>query len=202
MKKLIKEIIAYQYDELEKYAQEKAKENYLSEEHLPDFFSEDLVEELKEQFGLFNLKTYFSLSNCQGDGLCLYGKITYSELFDNDKFKKIAFKDIHYKQIQSVKDELQGIEFEHRSRYYHVNTVNIESYEYDSTDKQAEIIERIIDNVKSWYYSFCREWEKYGYNYFYEISGSDMREICNTNGYLFTEKGQFIDQEKYTELTA
>ena len=146
MKKLAKEIIAYRYDELEKYAQEKAKADYLAEEHLPEFFSEDLVEMLNEKFGLKNLKTYFSLSNCQGDGLCLYGKISYSELFENDKFKKTAFKGIHYKQIQSVKDELQGIDFEHQSRYYHANTVNIESHEYNPTSKQREIIDKIIEN--------------------------------------------------------
>jgi len=203
MKKLVKEIIAYQYNELEEYAQGKAKENYLTEEHLPDFFAEDLVEELKEQFGLFNLKTYYSLSNCQGDGLCLYGKITYSELFENDKFKKIAFKGIHYKQIQSVKDELQGIDFEHHSRYYHANTVHIESHEYDyPTDKQAEIIEKITQNVKSWYFSFCKKWEKQGYDYFYEISDSDMAEICDNENYLFTKSGYFINQQEYTELIA
>jgi hypothetical protein len=201
MKQLVKEITAYRYNELEEYAQEKAKENYLAEERLPEFFSEDLIYELQEQFGLGNLQTYYSLSNNQGDGLCLYGKISHTELFENDKFKKIAFKGIHYKQIQSVKDELQGIDFEHRSNYYHLHTVNIESHEYNLTSKQANIVERIINNVKSWYASFCRDWEKRGYAYFYEISDEDMQEICDANDYLFTARGRFINQDEYMELT-
>ena len=200
MKKLIKEIIAYQYNELEEYAQEKAKEHYLAEEHLSDFFSEYLIESLREQFGLYNLKTFYSLAYCQGDGLCLYGRITHPELFDNDKFKKKVFKGIHYKQIQSVKDELQGIDFEHRSSYYHARTVRIESDECNPTDKQVEIIDRIINNVKSWYLSFCRKWEKQGYEYFYEISDDDMKEICNENDYLFTANGQFINQYECSEI--
>ena len=201
MKKLIKEITAYHYTELEEYAQKKAKENYLAKEHLPEFFSEDLVEELKEEFGLFSLKTYYSLSYCQGDGLCLYGNITYSELFENEKFKKTAFKGIHYKQIQSIKDELHGIDFEHRSRYCYANTVHIEShYSYNLIDKQLEVIEKITQNVKSWYFSFCKQWEKRGYDYFYEISDSDMADICDDEDYLFTKKGDFINQQEYTEL--
>ena len=200
MKKLIKEVFVYQFNELEEYAQDKAKENYLAEERLPDFFSEDLMYSLQDQFGLYNLKTYYSLSNCQGDGLCLYGRITYPELFDNNKFKKTAFKGIHYKQIQSVKDELQDIDFEHHSRYYHARTVRIESHEYSPTDKQAAIIEKIINNVKSWYLSFCKEWEKQGYDYFYKISDDEMKEICNANDYFFTKNGKFINIDEYREI--
>jgi len=202
MKTLVKEITAYQYEELSECAKKKAKENYLAKEHLPEFFSEDLGENLKEWFGLYYLKTYFSLSCCQGDGLCLYGRIEHSELFDNDKFKKIAFKGIHYKQIQSVYDELQGIDFIHRSRYYSANTVNIESCENNPSNKQAAIIEKIISNVKSWYFSFCEEWEKNGYNYFYEISDKEMEHICYEDEYLFTQDGHLIDKDKYKELVA
>jgi len=202
MKKLIKEIIAYQYNELEEYAQVKIKENYLEEEHLPEFFSDNVRNALKEQYGLYNLKTYYSLSCCQGDGLCLYGKITYSELFDNDKFRKIAFNGIHYKQIHSIKDELQNIDFEHRGRYYYAKTVHIESRDYSPTDKQAAIIEKIISNVKLWYFSFCEEWEKLGYEYFYEISDNEMNEVCNENDHLFTKTGKLINRYEYKELTA
>ena len=202
MKKLAKKNVAYRYDELERCAQEKAKTKYLAEERLPQFFSENLVEMLSGKFGLKNLKTYYSLGYCQGDGLCLYGKIEWTELFDNDKFKKIAFKGIHYKQIQSIENELQGIDFDYQSRYYCANSVDIQSREYDPTDKQMEVIDKIVENVKSWHFSFCKEWEKIGYDYFYEISDSDMQEICDANDYLFTKDGQLIDQDEYTELAA
>jgi hypothetical protein len=203
MKTLVKHITAYQFEELETKARENAKANYLLKEHLPDFFSEDLGYELQETYGLNHLKTCYSLSYCQGDGLCLCGQISRSELFDNDKFKKIAFAGIHYKQIQSVYDVLQGIDFEHRSRYCYAETVHIESRCYDdATGKQKEIIDRVIGNVKSWYLSFCKQWENQGYDYFYEISDEDMKERCNDADYFFTEDGKCIDEDEYKELTA
>jgi hypothetical protein len=202
MKILTKEIKAYQYHELEEYAKEQARADYLSKEHLPEFFSLDIKMELKERFGLFNLDTYYSLSSCQGDGLCLYGKIYYKELFENENFRKIAFKCIHHKQVQSVKDELQGIDFIHSSRYYHSKTVSIKSHEYNPTDKQELIIEKIIDNVKQWYFAFCKEWENRGYDYFYEISEEVMSAICEEQEHLFEEDGHLIDEYEYKELTA
>ncbi len=200
MKKLVKEITAYRYSELAEQAREQAKRNYCEENCLPELFSEDLVETLKDKFGLHNLKTYFSLSNCQGDGLCLCGHISPSELFENNKFKRIAFKGIHYKQIQSIEDELQGIDFRHKGRDCHANSVSIDSCEDNPTDRQESIIEKIIQNVKSWYFSFCDEWEEIGYDYFYEIADNCMQEVCDANDYLFTEKGQLINQDEYAEL--
>ena len=139
MKTLVREITAYKYAELSKDAQEKAKQNHLAKDRLPNFFSADMTEELKERFGLYNLKTWFSLSYCQDDGLCLYGQIEHPELFSNEKFRGVAFKNIHHRQIQSVYGELQKIDFIHRSRYYYAQTVSIESREYSPTDKQEAI---------------------------------------------------------------
>jgi hypothetical protein len=204
MKTLVRKITAYKYAELSKDAQEKAKQNYLAEDRSPNFFSADLTGELKERFGLYNLKTCYSLSYCQGDGLCLYGQIEHPELFSNEKFRGIAFKGIHHRQIQSIYDELQQIDFIHRSRYCFAQTVSIESMEYSPIpiDKQEAIIEKIIGNVKSWYFEFCREWENRGYDYFYELTDSDMQEICEEKEYLFTQDGQLIDMGLYSEQTA
>ena len=204
MKTLTKTITltAYLFNELDEYIKETAKSNVLEYDRLPEFFTEDVRYELIENFGLSHLKSYYSLSYCQGDGLCLYGRITASELFDNEKFKKIAFKGIHHKQIQSVYDVLQNIDFEHQGRYYHAKTVYIESHEYDPTNRQIDIIRNVVENVKSWYFMFCREWEERGYEYFYEISDEDMEYVCNEYNYLFTEKGKLINSDEYEELTA
>lgn len=203
MRTLVKEITAYRYSELEEYARKQAKENYLSKAHLPDFFSADVTAELSWQFGLSNLKPLYSLFCCQGDGLCLYGRIERSELFDNDKFREIAFKGIHHRQRQSVYDELLQIDFTQHShsRYNYAETVFIDCDTNNATGKQEAIIEKIIENVKTWYLSFCKEWETRGYDYFYEISDSDMQEICEEEKYLFTKNGYLIDQDEYTELT-
>ena len=202
MKILTKTITAYSFNELDEFTREDAKTCILERERLLEFFTEDIKETLKSDFGLFHLNTYYSLSSCQGDGLCLYGKITFHELFDNVKFKQIAFKGIHHKQIQSVYDELQNIDFTHKSRYYHANSVSIEEDIYNPTDKQMSIIEKIVANVKSWYFTFCREWEKRGYVFFYEISDELTEIISVENDYLFTKKGKLINRNEYLELSA
>ena len=203
MKRLAKTIKGYTFDELEdSSSRNEAKSNVLEIENLPKYFSEDLMYMLFEDYDLHHLRTFYSLSFCQGDGLCLYGKITFSELFNNSKFKKIAFKGIHHKHIKSVYDVLQGIKFVHKGRYVHMYTVSIESQEHNPTDRQMKIIDKVLDNVKAWYLSFCTKWEKSGYEYFYEISDEDMQYICSENNYLFTEEGNLIDQDEYLELSA
>ena len=202
MKILVKTINAYSFSELDETARQEAKNNVALKVREPVLFSEDLREVLREDLGLYYLRTYYSLSHCQGDGLCLYGIITFEELFDNLKFRKIAFKGIHHKQIQSISNELQYIDFKHKGRYYYANSVYIGSCENNPTDRQEAIIEKVIKNVKSWYFSFCKEWENRGYEYFYEIFDEDMELICSEYDYLFTENGELIDDKGYLELTA
>jgi len=199
MKILAKTITGYSYNELDEFVKTEAKSSVLNYDRLPEFFTEDLRSELFETFGLNHLKTYYSLSFCQGDGLCLYGNISFSELFENPKFKKIAFKGIHHKQVQSVFDVLQYIDFEHRGRYYHEKSVYIESEEYNPTERQSAVIKKVVENVKSWYFQFCREWEKRGYDYFYEISDEDMECVCAEHDNLFTEEGKLINRNVYLE---
>jgi len=200
MKTLTKTIIGYPFNELDEFAYEKAKSSVVQKERLPDFFSKDLTETLKEKFGLRHLKTYYSLSNNQGDGLCLVGKIIYAELFDNHRFRKIAFKGIHHKQIISVFEVLQNIDFIHNGMYYHPYSVCVKSHECEPTDRQMAIIEKIVKNVKSWYFAFCKEWEQLGYEYFYTISNEDMEMICEEYDYMFTEEGALIDTNDFLEF--
>jgi hypothetical protein len=200
MKTLTKTVTAYTFNELNETAGQNAKRIILEKERTSDFFTEDLIETLKEKFGLYCLTPLYSLSSCQGDGLCLNGNIYFSELFENDKFKKIAFKGIHHKQVQSVRDDFYQIDFIHKGRYCFAESVSIESIDYPSNDKKMEIAGKIMANVKSWYLSFCRQWEQRGYDYFYEISDGDMEDICKSYDYLFTQEGMLINEDEYIEL--
>jgi hypothetical protein len=173
--------------------------NYLENERYSDCFSEDLKAALREKFGLSHLNTYYSLSNSQGDGLCLHGYISCSEIFDNDKFKRIALKNISSEQVISISGLLYKIDFKHCGRYYHSKSISINSDIDNTTQKQEDIIDMIVENVKAWYFSFCDEWETYGYRYFYEISDDDMIEGCENGDYWFTETGQIINTDKYRE---
>jgi len=203
----MKTLIAYSFNELDKFARNDAKCSVRAYERLSDFFSNKIVQTLKDDFGLHHLKTFYSLLYCQDDGLYLCGQITASELFNNDKFKKIAFKGINHKQIiESISNELTGIDFTNTGNdCYNANTVSIESNqsrETEENEKQMVIIYKVVKNVEKWYFKFCKEWEKRGYKYFNEISDEDMNMICTSDNLMFTKEGFLINKDEYLELTA
>jgi len=188
-------IVAYTFDELSSDAKEVAKGKILEIDRDPMIFSGDLIDFLECEYGLNNLKTYYSLSYCQGDGLCLYGNIYDNELFDNEKFSKIAFKGIHWKQKEGLRSVLSGITFTHHGRYYHERSVTIDSDSYNASDKQYVVIDKIVENIEKWYFEFCNEWKGIGYDYFYEITDEDASYFCNDNDILFHENGKKVSGE-------
>ena len=69
MRTITKEVKIYSYSELDERAREKVKNDYM--ENLDSsIFTEQVIEDLKEK-GLENLRPLYSLSYCQGDGLCI-----------------------------------------------------------------------------------------------------------------------------------
>jgi hypothetical protein len=94
---------------------------------------------------------------------------------------------------------LKQIDFIHHGRYYYANSVKIENYDDIQTEKQENIINEIIGNIKTWYFSFCKEWENSGYEYFYEISDEAMTDGCQDNDYWFTHEGTILDMNEYNE---
>lgn len=195
MKTFTKTIIGYRYSELSEKAKEKAKEEYIEHDRAPGDFSMMLIEYLKGTYNLQNLDTYYSLSYSQGDGLCLYGEISYSEIFHNEMFRKIALKGLRGGQITSVKENLFKVNFKHSGRYYYANSTNIESEEnsYNITDKQYSLLEIVASNITDWYLSFCKEWEDIGYDFFYKVSDEEMEENSDANDYYYEEDGILLD---------
>ena len=86
------QIITHSLNELSKDAQQNAIENIKNSKKLEseiefqyEIFSEDTKEYLKE-LNFNNIELYYSLSYCQGDGLCFIGDIYLSDLFKNENF--------------------------------------------------------------------------------------------------------------------
>lgn len=202
MKKYNQIVEAYNYSELSKEAKEVAKQKYLDTYRDTDFFSEDLIQDLCEKYGLCNLKTYYSLSYCQGDGLCLEGKIDDSEIFNNPLFRKIALKGLVGRQIQLAEDCIAGVAFNHNGRYYYAKSTNIENVDnhYDMTDKQQKVIDKVIENINDWYLEFCAQWEKYGYEYFYEVDDETMVDMSEANLWVYDENGNITDVSGLEEV--
>lgn len=195
MKKYNQIVEAYNYSELSEEAKEVAKEKYISTCRDPYMFTEDLIEDLRATYGLFNLKTHYSLGYCQGDGLCLYGKIDDSEIFSNKLFKKIALKGLVGKQISSAEDAIAGVAFNHSGRYYYAKSTDIESIDnhYNMTEKQQIIVDKVIENITNWYLEFCSEWKNIGYDFFYEVDEETMIDMSQANQWVYDENGNITD---------
>ncbi|MCL2313399.1 MAG: hypothetical protein FWC41_13165 [Firmicutes bacterium] len=192
MKKVIIEKTLYQFHELSETAKEKAIKDYLNDnDDLTYQFSDMVVEELKYLYGLKNLKTYYSLSYCQGDGLCLSGYITPEEIFDNENFSSIALAGIDPKDIEIAKADYITVKFDHKGRYYYANSVDIDfDYSDYHSDETERIMYAIIENIKKWYFDVCAKFEKTGYSFFYEMENDDFQEMAECNDWWFDENGK------------
>ena len=201
MRTITKEYTIFKYSELSEKAKEKVKRWYLDGQDA-DIFSDMVIADL-ENIGLNNLKPYFSLSYCQGDGLCLYGYIDFDEIEKSDELKKIFYKDFNgsdYKAISTLKSYVTKIDFIHSGRYYHKYTVKIDintDYIYNFEDTETEqliekAVEKLLTNIDKWYKETCDAYEKRGYEYFYEISEEDLEEVCAFNEYEFFVDGELV----------
>ena len=68
MRTITKEFKIYKYEELSEKAKEKVRQDYINNLDANDF-TYMIIEDLNS-IGLKNLRPYYSLSYCQGDGLC------------------------------------------------------------------------------------------------------------------------------------
>ena len=196
MRTITKEFKIYKYEELSEKAKEKVRQDYINNLDANDF-TYMIIEDLNS-IGLKNLRPYYSLSYCQGDGLCLAGHIDFDEI--NPELKKIFCKDFilsDYKILKSLKD-YSRIDFNHIGRYYHKNSVEIDVYidgsfndrKYNNHKKVAN---KLIKNIKEWYFAKCNEYEKQGYEFFYGISDEELQEYCNSMDYEFFEDGTILN---------
>ena len=69
-----------------------------------------------------------------------------------------------------------------------MKTLTKEYKVYSFSELSAEAKEK----VKHWYFAECNNFEKDGYSYFYEISDSDLSEICDDNNYTFLADGNLF----------
>ena len=71
----------YKYEELDSKGKEKAKRKYLDEQDEYEFT--DMVEaDTTLVFPNSKLKVQYSLSYCQGDGVSVYGKLAFEDIFN------------------------------------------------------------------------------------------------------------------------
>ena len=198
----------YKYEELSEEAKETVKQWYLDDEFRTQDFEEITFEELHELFKNSKLKVQFSLNSCQGDGLNIYGKLNLMDVFTairnpenkelfekyNDEFSEHkqriieAYMEVCGREIElpwnnsgycyCVADEVNFTnEWIEELQYYNYKNIDIETIE-----KMENLIVEIFENLSATY-------EKYGYNYIYEVDEEELQETCESNEWEFLEDG-------------
>jgi hypothetical protein len=164
----------FNFQELNREAKEKAiKDHYEAEEY--PFLESDLIESLKalleqKKVKYDNIKLLYSLSYCQGDGLCFTGNFEY--------------KGKHYK-------------ITHSYRYYFSKSVEIEEIKEDENIYLPFQDNKDHPFIKL-YLSICKELEKEGYGILeYRMNDKEFAEFCESNDYKFLKTGEpFLEKDK------
>ena len=190
----------YNYNELSEEAKEKVKEWYLDDEMRPTFFYEDKKEFLAENYKRSNLEVIFSLSNCQGDGLNIEGKINLYDFAEKWKADEKSRRTIeHY-----IDESFYEYTFESNIQYcysckfidrkYIDDTITefIDNLKYNGIRGiKTDIVKAFFNDMIDHFEELDEEWEKDGYKYFYDAEESEIAECCEANNYEFLEDGTF-----------
>lgn len=200
MRTITKKYKLYTYNELSEEAKEKVKEWYLDDEMRSTFFYEDKKYFLAENYKRSNLEVIFSLSNCQGDGLNIEGKINlydFAEKWETDEKSRRTIE--HY-----IDNSFSEYTFESNNRYcysckfidrkYIDDTIMefIDDLKYNGIRGiKTDVIKAFFNDMIDHFEELDEEWEKAGYKYFYDAEESEIAECCEANNYEFLEDGTF-----------
>lgn len=186
---ITKKINLYEYNELSEKAKERAKQDFLETrcELDGDMFTEIAMEIVGNYFQFTDgLEIQYSLASCQGDGVNIYGK------FDLQNVEGMEW----------LKSEVDSFELKQNYRYCYslksqteTETVDeiISEFERASDceikDWQVMEIRKMVETVFEKLEKAEREIEKYGYDFFYEVSDEEMAEYADSCGVLYLVDG-------------
>ena len=207
MRKILKEIKIFDFEELKEETQKKVVEDFKSDLIDENFniFRDDIYMYLEEMYKMVGYEVEYDLSYCQGDGLCFYNNrynlLSYTVLKNNDlKNANVLEKYIIENNFNNDllleylgNDYNLGI-FKIDSSYTHARTCKIDyEYYYNNDDEEEKAINDyityLIDKLEKLYINICNELEKIGYSC-YDVTEEDVKECINANGYEFLENGE------------
>lgn len=200
MKKIIKEIELYKFEELSKEAQEKIIQWYMDDTSRNDIFSEMCNEFYNSEFPNSELEAHYDLSYCQGDGYNTEGKLRIYDIID-----KLKFTDEEKKTLHSYYDEMNTTFTFHRNRQYSysckfIDRNYIDEYVEDDVDNlvyysfpnaDSNLIKRMYEQIFDYFENIDRQFEKDGYKFFYEPDIEEIKETCEANDWWFAKDGKF-----------
>lgn len=192
------EIGVYQFNELSESAKEKAREWYRSGAGQDSFWSECVIEDVKEIGKILGIdidNIYFSGFSSQGDGACFEGYYSYQK-GSAKKVRQYAPLD---KELHLIADRLQAIQrkvfytatatVKQRGHYMHSGCTNVSVNMADEYGQNifSEVEDEITDLLREfmdWIYSRLeKEWD-------YMNSDKSVDESILANEYEFLESGE------------
>ena len=195
----------YKYNELNTKAQERVMEWYVTNYRTPELFSEMLADDLEIVFGENYLDVEYSLSNSQGDGLNVYGSISLTQILDAaeqcdwltyfDAFRNCFTAD-EKALIRRYAEDYDTVNIpRNTSNMYHYCHADHIDYVYDyMTNVGEDVDEGLLNRVNaaliSLFSELCASYEEWGYEFLYDVDDDTLSEVCEANGWEFTEDGE------------
>lgn len=191
----------YKYDELSDDAKAKVKDLFLQwRGEDGDIFKEDCENSLAEMFPNSDLKVQYSLSYSQGDGFNTYGTLNIKDLLNAD-FSKYPLNDsgitapANKDAILAACDkaDVYDIDLEENRRYGYSLADRLEVVPNDDenlTDEDTALLSDLENFAREVMEAINSKFEKNGYDYFYEMSEEEVRDMADANDYEFTEDGE------------
>lgn len=219
MFKVVKTKEVYDFSELSEEAKEKAKEWYLNDPFRGSMLTDDMNCDLSNIFPESDLKVQWSLCNCQGDGVNIYGKLDLNDIFSLPGSGRAPELDwisgyLTDKEIRTMRfymDQYKAeVELPENRRYSYciANQIDIaEDFQYELVkmeirDIRMAVLEKVEKLVRQVISQLCISFEKAGYEYLYEISDEDMKDECSEHAWFFLEDGSWFngDMDEPNEL--
>lgn len=192
MRIVTKEYRVYQFNELSDDVKERVIEKWYEHEDYP-FLGDDIKGELEQldKHGIFSeVELMYSLSCCQGDGLCFKASIDFDKFIQRLSNVKIGGMRLRA-VIEYVYDVFSVGNTGHYS-YAHENQIEWNpNYSGRSLPRLERHTEAIIKEIKVYYLDICEKLEKYGYGIIeHRMNNEEFQENCDANDYEFLENGE------------
>jgi hypothetical protein len=177
----------YTFSELSQSARETAKRRYYETEEY-EFLGEELKERLSQIAPYWeDVKIFYSLSCCQGDGLSFEGTLDIKKFLDtkSPSFRRPkVMQDYIYKIISTG----------NKGRYTYASRGDVDwecNYSHGKERKRLDkaalsILEAVQDN----YLSICKNLERYGYSILeYRMDDKEFEDLSDSNEWEYTIDG-------------
>lgn len=197
----------YKYNELNTKAQERVGAWYVANYRTPELFSEMLVDDLEIVFGKNDLDVEYSLNYSQGDGLNVYGSISLTQILDEaercswltyfDAFRNCFTAD-EKALIRRYAEDYDTVNIpRNTSNMYHYCHADHIDYVYDymtmtnaGEDDDTDLLNRVNAALISLFSELCASYKEWGYEFLYDVDDDTLSEVCEANGWEFTEDGE------------